>query len=790
MFRQLLRMSAAWTRAVARLVLTASLASAPLAAQAGIASAVCPGTTGHDYSGQNLTNQNFSTAPAGSLKGANFNNAILKGAIFSGQNLSGASFQNADLGPSELGSVDFTDTTLNGTCFSGAVMNATDFTYANFHCTDFSDTSLIQAQFGPTQNIAHDTGCRTTFVRSVIDYHAISPEHWGYVDFTNASFRNPSGFPFSLAGQDITNAKLAGTDFTNIDFHGANLTDVDFTGAVLAHATLDNTALNGAKLKGAQLHDATLNCAQFNGYALSGCNVPITTELNTAADLTQANLQRATLHKAMLDKVAMPGANLSAIDAAHASFRSSGLEANSSVAYPANLQGANLSNADFRNAHLNFVPFNNAILTGADFDGETLNGTDFSNSVMPNASFVQAVLENVKFDGAILQNATFQNATIQSVKKGDGTVVSFSCSQLGGSTFENAKVTAANFLAAVMPPAGDCCPQPGNKTFCGTVNITAQTYGGVTYPKLQATVTCPNGDVDNCNDTQWRIPDWQTQLCNAGHATETVWTKPDCNSQTGPLVKFNDPHLKACILATLQGNPQSISVAVAKTLLQVSCPNMGISDLTGLENFTGLTTLDLTGNQLKQFKEAMPMLETLKLSDNQLASIDLTQICTADSCNLAIIDLSHNQLQSIVGMGNISPVVLDVSYNQFTKFDLPILDALVFADLSHNQLTSVLDQYNPSLSRLGSLSYLDMSYNSIPTIGNASSIAQTGKLTSLYLACNDQFNCESLNLTGSSPALQNSQCAKFDPNHNQWVVQPHPSCPTSFKKAAVSPPTQ
>ncbi|MDR6496795.1 uncharacterized protein YjbI with pentapeptide repeats [Paraburkholderia terricola] len=440
------------TATAAKLVLIALLMMTPWAAQVGFAAGSCPATTGHDYSGQNLTNQNFSTAPPGSLKGANFTNANLQGAIFSGQDLSGASFQNANLGPSTMGSVDFTGTTLNGTCFSGAVMNATDFTYANFRCTDFSDTSLIQAQFGPVQNIAHDTNCRTLFVRSAIDYHAISPEHWGYVDFTNASFRNPSGFPFSLAGQDITNAKLAGTDFTNIDFHGANLTDVDFTGTVLAHANLSNTALNGARLKGAQLHDATLNCAQFNVYAIKGCSVPTTSDPSAAADLTQANLQRATLHSAMLDKVAMPGANLSAIDAANSSFRSTALEANENVKYPANLQGANLTGVSFQNAHLNLVQFNNAVLTGADFDGDTLYGTDFSNSVMPGASFQGAVLEQVNFNGTILENAQFTNATMKSVTPGDGSVVNFSCAQLGGSTFANAKMAALHICRAHACP--------------------------------------------------------------------------------------------------------------------------------------------------------------------------------------------------------------------------------------------------------------------------------------------------------------------------------------------------
>ena len=143
--------------------------------------------------------------------------------------------------------MDFTNATLTDTCFINATMNATDFTYANFRCTDFSNTSLIQAQVRPQpEHRRRYQLLRIKFVASVIDVHAISTDHWGSVDFTNASFQNLSPSTFSLVGKDITGAMLGGTDFSNIDMTGANLTQVDFSNTTSTRANLTRTALNGA----------------------------------------------------------------------------------------------------------------------------------------------------------------------------------------------------------------------------------------------------------------------------------------------------------------------------------------------------------------------------------------------------------------------------------------------------------------------------------------------------------------------------------------------------------------
>ena len=751
------------------------------------AAAQCPvAPTGKNYSGRDLTNHNFRAEPPGSLVGANFENAILKGAIFTGQDLTGASFKGADLGPSERGRVDFTSTTLDKTCFINATLNATNFTFARIRCADFSDTSLMQAEFGPRQNIQPGANCRTNFVGATIDVRAITTDHWKDVNFTEANFQNVSPSTFSLAGIDISRAVLSGTNFSAIDMSGANLTGVEFNNALLLKAKLDNAALNGVKLRNANLDSASLRCARFYGSKSDDRNnpnrnvcaaTPDSSDPLQPADLTQAVLLNADLSNATLNSARLTGANLSGASLRHASLIGAWLEPDKSVA-AATVLGTDLTGTSFGTAHVNSVRFNNVILSGANFDKTTMEGTDFGGSIMPDVSFVESVLENVSFNGALLQQAKFVNTTMKTRPDG-GSGVIFTCAQLGGADFTDATVTAADFSAAVMPPSDACCPQNVGTPWCGMINITQQVYGPVTYPVLNSKVTCPNGEVAPCRGPQWILPNWQTNLCNPGHTVQTMWRKPDCGSAPSEVVQFADQNLKDCILASLPDRPPDVTINTAAQIRYVTCPGRGIKDLTGLEKFTNLSTLDLSSNQLEQFKLKLGQLQTLKLGNNRLNLLDLT-----GAPSLVRLEASNNQLTGVPVSANAFLVVLDLSHNQLSKFDLAIQTSLSYADLSHNRLTDVLNQFSTNLGQLKRLAYLDLSHNSLAQLGPVNSIAYkpdrfapTGTLQSLLLSCNPSFDCKSLNLTGPYPALQGSHCADFNAQTNQWIVRTNPACP-------------
>ncbi|MDD5266973.1 MAG: pentapeptide repeat-containing protein [Methylococcales bacterium] len=742
-------------------------------------------TTGKNFSGKDLTNHNFHADPAGSLVRANFGNAKLRGAVFSGQDLTEACFNGADMGPSDKGPVDFTQTTLNKTSFIGATLDQTDFTFATINCADFSQTSLMKATFGPRQNIVAGNGCRTNFVSSVIDVNVITTDNWGMVDFTNTNFKNLSPDTFSLAGKDITGAILVNANFNGLDLQGANLTNVDLTGAQMINAKMSNTAMNGVKLVKAKMNGATLNCARFHygsGNNPKNCTAPDSTGPK-AADLTLATMQHADLTNAVLDFAVLTGANLSGATMTKASLQNATLEATQKPAVAAaSFIGTDLTGVNFINAHINFVSFNNVILSRAVFDGMTLAGTTFNGSILPDASFNGATLQNVSFNSAILQKADFTGATMMTNPVTGGSGVDFSCTQLGGAIFKDGggKIQIANFNAAVMPAADDCCKPKENFTWCGTISLTQEPYGPVTFPQLDAnvTLTCPNGDTANCSGLQWKIPKWQTSLCGSGHSVETVWSKPDCDSDPGKIVVFKDHNLENCVKATLPGPPANVTIETAAQIRQVTCPGLGITDLTGLEKFTNLVKLDLTANKLTQFSLPLTTIQTLRLENNQLTTLDVSKLD-----GLGNLDVSDNQLTNIGFSANAAPSIMDVSNNQLTSFDLPIQTSLVYADLSNNKLTTVLNQFSSNLEGLTALTYLDLSHNSLPGIGSVATLLPnpqgSGSLQSLYVSCNPTFTCSSLELPATSGVLQNSQCATYNTQTKTWLLLTNPECPGS-----------
>lgn len=769
----------------------------------------CPESTGAgvDYSGQDLTNHNFSADPPRSLVGANFSGAKLSGAIFAGQDLSSARFQNADMGPSKA-PVNFTRATLNNTCFIGANLDRTDFSYAIITCADFSGTSLMKADFGPLQNIVAGPDCRTKFIGATLDVHLISDDftgasNWGKSDFTRADFQNLTPQSFNLRGKDITGAMLAETNFTGIDMTGANLTDVDFTAATLTKAVLDSTALNGAQFYQTQAQSASFVCAQ--GYGNSGgqtrvdgssCpKTPTSSEPTKGVAFTFAGLKDTNLSAATLDHADFGGANLNGATLSGSSLVQANLQSEptpSGESGPANVQFAIFDRANFTNAKLSSVDFSGGTLTGAVFDRSALNGTNFTNANLPLASFQSATLQSVNFTKANLQSVDMSGVKIQAPGGGGGSGANFSCAQLGGISLKDSTISATNFGNAVMPADDDCCPatSPQGQPWCGIVDATQQTYGPVTFPVLSTPVTCPNGDTAECTGPQWRLsPDWSTMNCNSSHISQTLWSKPNCNGQPGDVVAFADPNLKACILASLPGQSE-VLLATAQQIAEVNCAGRGIADIGGLESFISLTKLDLSGNQLPTFtlqfiaggSPAPSQLQSLDLSSNQLTTLDLSA-----HPSLVSLDVANNQLGSIVLNANTYLVVLDAAHNKLKTFNLPIQTSLSYVDLSGNLLTNVLNPFSSNLSALTALSYLNLAHNALTTIGSIKSIALnqktgTGTLESLFLGCNSNFHCGDLEVYDGKtyPAAATSLCSAYDTAGGTWTPLATPQCPPGY----------
>src|SRR5260370_4327317 len=345
---------------------------------------------------------------------------------------------------------------------------------------------------------------------------------------------------------------------------------------------------------------------------------------------------------------------------------------------------------------------------------------------------------------------------MQAPSGGQGFAVKFQCAQLGGANFKDATITGGNFSAAVMPAATDCCTQTSG-LWCGNIDITQQTYGAVTFPILNTLITCPNNVVAQCSGAQWKISsDWKTTACNRHGSLQTMSSKPNCGGGPGEYVVFKDKNLKACLLKTVPGQTE-VLVSTAGQIRQVVCPYQGIADLTGLEQFTSLTKLDLSGNQLTSFtlsfgSSVKSQMHNLDVSNNQLTTLDLR-----NHPKIMLLSASNNQLSSISLNANTYLVVLVAAHNQITAFDLAIQSNLAYADISYNQLATVLDSNNLNLNQLQNLTYLDLSRNTLPTIGSVQQLVWNrtagsgGALQSLYLACNNPtFDCSTVGVYDGS----------------------------------------
>jgi hypothetical protein len=146
--------------------------------------------------------------------------------------------------------------------------------------------------------------------------------------------------------------------------------------------------------------------------------------------------------------------------------------------------------------------------------------------------------------------------------------------------------------------------------------------------------------------------------------------------------------------------------------------NTQFTDLTGIEDFTALTYLNVSLNQLTSLDVSNntaltyldvtanhqltsldvsnnTALEYLVCTDNQLTSLDVS-----NNPNLIEFWCSHNQLTSLDVSNNTALTYLNVSLNQLTSLDVSQNTALTDLRCSHNQLTSLDVSNNTDLYRL------------------------------------------------------------------------------------------
>jgi Leucine-rich repeat (LRR) protein len=141
------------------------------------------------------------------------------------------------------------------------------------------------------------------------------------------------------------------------------------------------------------------------------------------------------------------------------------------------------------------------------------------------------------------------------------------------------------------------------------------------------------------------------------------------------------------------GSDGTLTAGEIAKVTQIDVRGQGISDLTGIENFTRLTSLHCSRNQLTSLPALPNSLEYLDCNSNQLTSLpDLSTTVLTD------LYCDSNQLTSLPDLPT-SLTTLYCSSNQLTSLpNLPT--SLITLQCTSNQLTSLPDLSTTVLTTL------------------------------------------------------------------------------------------
>ena len=168
----------------------------------------------------------------------------------------------------------------------------------------------------------------------------------------------------------------------------------------------------------------------------------------------------------------------------------------------------------------------------------------------------------------------------------------------------------------------------------------------------------------------------------------------------------------------------------------INCINMNISNLTGIEAFVSLTSLNCYDNQLTSIDVSNNnALTNLLCYNNQLTSLDVSS-CTA----LTYLYCSWNQLTSLDVSSCTALTYLQCHYNNLTSLDVSSCTALTYLACFNNNLTSIDVSNNTALTLLwcseNQLTSLDVS--SCTALTNLACV--NNQLTSLDLKNGNNIN--------------------------------------------------
>jgi hypothetical protein len=194
------------------------------------------------------------------------------------------------------------------------------------------------------------------------------------------------------------------------------------------------------------------------------------------------------------------------------------------------------------------------------------------------------------------------------------------------------------------------------------------------------------------------------------------------------VVVFADPALEAAVRATIGIPVGDINQSDLNAFSAFSANGIGITNLSGMEYWTNLTSLTLRHNDITDlsYLSGLTNLIVLGLSSNTISNISVLSGLT----NLTELDLSYNNVSNISALSGLTNLTeLYLSYNNVSNISaLSGLTNLTELYLNYNNVSDI-----SAISGLTNLTVLGLDYNNV---SNISALSGLTNLTALYLGYN------------------------------------------------------
>ena len=304
-----------------------------------------------------------------------------------------------------------------------------------------------------------------------------------------------------------------------------------------------------------------------------------------------------------------------------------------------------------------------------------------------------------------------------------------------------------------------------NDSLIDTIDVTDSSKVSIS----SKTLTVSHVDLD-MNTTYYLKADSGIVTATNSDSSTIIDDKTTWTFTTTDNIEFPDANLKAKLLSYIPAintnGDSEISVSEAEAVTGVlGLSGNSISDITGLEYFTNIVSLELYSNNINDIAvlDNLSSLEILNMYSNQISDISGIE----NLINLKELDISSNQISDISTLENLVNLTsLKLNENDISDLSrLRNLTNLITLELGMNNIIDIT-----SLENMTKLKYLSLMNNNISDISTLDKLVD---LEALALNGNNVSNISSLEglVNLGLVALSDNNISDISPLKNRSIMQ-------------------